>query len=63
MWAETNCGRYIVEEYGAKGRLLKPLRFLYVKSKACIKMKDAMSDWSQITLEVSRAVCHVTLVV
>ena len=54
----------VLEEYGVKGRLLRAIRSLYVKSEACVRVKDKKSGWFQITQFRSKAgLCHVTLAV
>ena len=37
------------EEYGVKGRLLRAIRSLYEKGKACVRVKDELSGWFLIS--------------
>ena len=39
----------VLEEYGVKGRLLRAIRSLYVRTEACVRVRDKESDWFQIT--------------
>ena len=39
----------VLGEYGVKRRLLRAIRSLYMKSEACVRVKDELSDWFPIT--------------
>ena len=39
----------VLEECGVKGRLLRAIRPLHVKTAACVRVRDKESDWFQIT--------------